>query len=73
MTGSDIAYVRWREGAEAGLNDATDFMDECHLTPEGARKFTNVVIGQLAALGWLENGRVDMARLSLSKTIGPDR
>ncbi len=73
MTGSDVAYVHWRHGTEAGLNDAADFMDECHLTPQGARKLTDAVIARLSALGWLEDGRSDLARLSLSERVGAER
>ena len=73
MTDERVAYVRWRAGADAGLDDVSDFMDECHLTPQGARKFTDIVIGRLAALGWLDNGRPDLASLSLSQVRDSDR
>ncbi len=73
MTDECVAYVRWRAGADAGLDDISDFMDECHLTPQGARKFTDMVIGRLTALGWLDNARPDIARLSLSHVTGVDR
>lgn len=53
MAGGDVAYLCWRDGAEAGLDDAADFMDECHLTPQGARKFTSLIVSRLTAMDWL--------------------
>jgi len=53
MADGSVAYVRWRDGAEAGLDDTTDFMDECHLTPQGARKFTSLIVATLTDMHWL--------------------
>jgi hypothetical protein len=73
MTDENVAYVAWRAGVEAGLDDASDFMDECHMTRAGARKFTGVVIERLAAIGWLKNTGPELSALSLSRAVNSNR
>lgn len=53
MQSEHVAYARWRSGSDVGLSDTDDFMDECHLTPAGAQKFTDLVVATLNNLNWM--------------------
>ncbi|MGQ9650541.1 MAG: hypothetical protein ACUVXJ_10560 [Phycisphaerae bacterium] len=71
MAGGDVAYLCWRDGAEAGLDDAADFMDECHLTPQGACKFTALIVSKLTAMHWLPPQPPESSLASTTVRYGP--
>jgi hypothetical protein len=53
MTGGDVAYCPWYTADQCGVDDPGDFLDDSHLTPEGARKLTAALVKALETRGLL--------------------
>lgn len=59
LTGEGVALADWRTDTALGLSDATDYMDEGHLTPNGAARMSEVIADYLNRIGYAVKPQID--------------